>query len=383
MQERLLQSQKMEAVGELAGGIAHNFNNLLTAIMSYAYMAEQQIPVDQHRIRSGFLKIQEAAQRGGTLAHQLLAFSRKQVVQARTLSLRDLALDMDAMLRRLIGASIELVTLPGNDAGYVNADHSQIEQVVINLALNARDAMPKGGRLTLEVARVALDLHDLEGQADAVPGDHVVLTVRDTGTGMTEEVKQRIFDPFFTTKEVDKGTGLGLSSCHGIVAQHGGHIAVESKLGEGTTFNIYLPAEDEPAITSEANDPVEDLAMGSQTVLLVDDEPLLRNMAASVLRSHGYTVLEAGNGVEALEVSERHAGKEIHLLLTDVVMPLMTGGELADRLRTDRPGIKVLLTSGYAADFDTQQRGGKDAFEFMPKPFEPKDLVRRAQEDLA
>ena len=329
------------------------------------------------------LKIQEAAQRGGTLAHQLLAFSRKQVVQARTLSLRDLALDMDAMLRRLIGASIELVTLPGNDAGYVNADHSQIEQVVINLALNARDAMPKGGRLTLEVARVALDLHDLEGQADAVPGDHVVLTVRDTGTGMTEEVKQRIFDPFFTTKEVDKGTGLGLSSCHGIVAQHGGHIAVESKLGEGTTFNIYLPAEDEPAITSEANDPVEDLAMGSQTVLLVDDEPLLRNMAASVLRSHGYTVLEAGNGVEALEVSERHAGKEIHLLLTDVVMPLMTGGELADRLRTDRPGIKVLLTSGYAADFDTQQRGGKDAFEFMPKPFEPKDLVRRAQEDLA
>ena len=382
IQERLLQSQKMEAVGQLAGGIAHNFNNLLTAIMSYSYLTENQLP-EQHRARSGFQQIQEAAQRGGTLTHQLLAFSRRQVVQPKIFSLRELALDMDAMLRRLIGANIELVTLPGNDAGYVNADHGQIEQVVINLALNARDAMSRGGRLTIEIAWVALGLKWLDGQADAVPGDYILLSVRDTGAGMTEQVKQRVFDPFFTTKEVDKGTGLGLSSCHGIVAQHGGHIAVESKPGEGTTFNIYLPAADEPAITSEANDPVQHLPMGSQTVLLVDDEPLVRKMAAGVLRSHGYTVLEAGNGVEALEVSGRHTGEEIHLLLTDVVMPLMSGGELADRLRTDRPNIKVLLMSGYRADLNTQQGVSKEASKFLPKPFGPQDLVRRAQKVLA
>ena len=304
------------------------------------------------------------------------------MVEPTVLDLNDLILDMDKMLRHLISEDIELVTLPGPDLAMIEVDPRQMEQVLVNLAVNARGAMPNGGKLMFETAMVALDQDYLRQHPEATAGEHVVLTVTDTGIGMTQEVKAHAFEPFFTTKEVGKGTGLGLSTCHGIVAQSGGHIAVESEPGRGATFRIYLPSVDEPAAPLPLRDETGYLPVGTETVLLVEDEPLVRRYAARVLRKQGYTVLEAANGHEALSVAHAHDGEEIHLLLTDVVMPLMGGRELADQLRAVRPETKVLYASGYAGDAIVDRGALEPDSALMQKPVTPAVLARKVREML-
>ena len=381
LEQQLLQAQKMEAVGQLAGGIAHDFNNLLTAITCYSDLGIAKLPPD-HRVTSYLQQIQRAAERGSQLTRQLLAFSRRQVIEPRVLNLNDLILNVDGMLRRIISEDIELVTLPAADLELVRVDPGQIEQVLANMVVNARDAMPDGGRLIIETANATLDEAYVRQHLDATAGDHVMVAVRDDGEGMTPEVKTHIFEPFFTTKEVGKGTGLGLSTCYGIVAQSGGHIAVESEPGEGAIFRIYFPKVSE----SSTPDPFQSgpgyMPVGSETLLLVEDEPLLREATSRVLREQGYTVWEASNGHQALSVAQEHADQELSLLLTDVVMPLMGGVELAAQLRDARPETRVIYTSGYTDDAvlngDVIERGST----FMQKPFTPTMLTHTVRSVL-
>ena len=289
---------------------------------------------------------------------------------------------MDKMLRRVIGEDIELVTIPSANLGMIKVDHGQMEQVLVNLAINARDAMHAGGKLVIESANVTLDRRSGERHPNLTPGDFVMFAVRDTGTGMTPETKARIFEPFFTTKEKGKGTGLGLSACHGIIEQNGGHITVDSEPGRGTTFTVYLPRVEEDADVLPLRDIAEYLPQGDEVVLLAEDEPSVRRMISSVLREQGYTVLEAGNGHEALLTAAEHTGEKIHLLLTDVVMPLMGGTMLARRLRDSHPETRVLYTSGYA-DETIVQSGVLDVdTTFVQKPFSPGVLARAVREVL-
>ena len=381
LEQQLLQAQKMEAIGQLAGGIAHDFNNLLTAITCYSDLGIAKLPPD-HRVTSYLQQIQRAAERGSQLTRQLLAFSRRQVIEPRVLNLNDLILNVDGMLRRIISEDIELVTLPAADLELVRVDPGQIEQVLANMVVNARDAMPDGGRLIIETANATLDEAYVRQHLDATAGDHVMVAVRDDGEGMTTEVKTHIFEPFFTTKEIGKGTGLGLSTCYGIVAQSGGHIAVESEPGEGAIFRIYFPKVSE----SSTPDPFQSgpgyMPVGSETLLLVEDEPLLREATSRVLREQGYTVWEASNGHQALSVAQEHADQELSLLLTDVVMPLMGGVELAAQLRDARPETRVIYTSGYTDDAvlngDVIERGST----FMQKPFTPTMLTHTVRSVL-
>ena len=378
--KQLLQSQKMKCVGRLAGGIAHDFNNLLTPIMGYAQLGLAQLPPGAS-LSTNFEEIQKAAERASNLTRQLLAFSRFQVVEPKVINLNGLITNLDKMLRRLIGEDIELETLPACDLNLVRVDPSQIEQVLINLAINAHDAMPHGGRLTIQSANVILDKACFRQHADASPGPYVMLAVTDTGVGMTEEVKNHIFEPFFTTKEDGKGTGLGLATCYGIVRQSGGHIEVHSEVGLGTTFKIYLPSVEGGVQAPDQCEVFVDIPWGSETVLLAEDEPGVRNLAAHVLRSQGYTVLEAANGVEAVHVAEKHS-QDIHLLLTDVVMPKMSGIELAHQLKSMRPDIRVLFTSGYM-DGELGCLGDLgSAADFIHKPFQPIALSRKVRDVL-
>ncbi|HEY7253905.1 MAG TPA: ATP-binding protein [Methylomirabilota bacterium] len=379
-QGQLEQAQKMDAVGRLAGGVAHDFNNLLTVILGRTEMLLQPLP-PEHPMRRGIELIQRTAGRAADLTRQLLAFSRKQVLEATVLDLNVVAADMRDMLGRLIGEDIALVTSPGLELGRVKADRGQIEQVVMNLAVNARDAMPRGGHLIIETENVDLQVEYVRRHVGARPGPHVMLAVSDSGVGIPREIQRHIFEPFFTTKEPGKGTGLGLATVYGIVKQSGGYIECDSEPGRGTTFRIYLPRVDVPAPGAERLGRPAAAAGGTETILLVEDEEGVRELARDILRATGYTVIEARNGAEALLLSERHQGP-LDLLLTDVVMPRMSGRELAERLTPLRPDLSVLYMSGYTDDAVIRHGVLGAGTAFLQKPFTPAILVGRVRETL-
>jgi PAS domain S-box-containing protein len=379
-QHQLAHSQKMEAVGRLAGGVAHDFNNILTVILGRSQLLLGQLRADDPLHKSLEL-IHKSAERAAGLTRQLLAFSRKQVLQPAILDLAAVVGDVTPMLARLIGEDIDLIVTKGPTAGHVKADRGQIEQVIINLVVNARDAMPDGGRITIETANVEVHRDGLAGQGGPAEGPHVVLTVSDTGSGMTPEVQARIFEPFFTTKEHGKGTGLGLSTVYGIVQQHGGYLAVESAVGRGTTFRVYLPRVDAPLDAPERERPAPTRLRGSGTILLVEDEDDVRDFAREVLKSGGYAVLEARDVADA----ERMAivdTRRIDLLLTDVVMPGMSGRELARQLSALRPEMKVLYMSGYTDEAIVHHGVPDPSVVFLPKPFSPAALLQKVRETL-
>ena len=382
-QGQRLQSQKMESMARLAGGIAHDFNNLLTPIMGYAQLSAMHIPSEHENIRTDLHEIEKMAIQGADFTRQLLAFSGRQIIEPTAINLNTLVLDMDRMLRRVIGEDIELVAHTSDRAENVRVDPSQFDQVVMNLVVNARDAMPRGGRIDLEIKNVNLGTDFSRRNPDVQPGDYVVLSVTDTGTGIPDHVKPHVFEPFYTTKLDGTGAGLGLATCYGIVKQHGGHIEIESTVDQGTSVSIYLPR-----ITSETpTDPASvgsssEMPRGTETVLLVEDDTAVRNLAARVLSDQGYTVLKASNGAEALQIAESMSIPQIDLLLTDVIMPIMGGKEIADRLTAMRPDLKVLFTSGYTDDTIARQGILKPGTEFTHKPFSPLELAKKVREVL-
>jgi PAS domain S-box-containing protein len=380
--EQLRQSQKMEAVGCLAGGVAHDFNNLLTVVTGYSDLLLKRPPATCAGMRAPLEEIKKAAERAASLTRQLLTFSRKQMLQPQILDLNSLLTNVDEMLRRMIGEDIELVTHLPSALGRVKADPGQIDQVIMNLAVNARDAMPQGGRLTLEAANVELDSSYASSHESVLPGHYVMIAMSDTGIGMDAETQAHIFEPFFTTKEVGKGTGLGLATVYGIVKQSGGSIRVYSEPGKGTTFKVYLPRIDQAAeVIAPTNMPVDELSRGSETILLAEDEEAVRSLVRGVLESTGYQVLETKGAHDALEVGERHR-KHIHLLLTDVVMPQMSGAELVKHLAPLHPETKVLYMSGYT-DHAVVRHGLLDSSTaFLQKPFTPDALALKVREVL-
>ncbi len=380
LEEQLLQSQKMEGIGRLAGGVAHDFNNLLTAILGYAALLESSLP-PRDRLQEDAREIVKAANRAASLTQQLLAFARKQIITPKIVNLNELVLNIDKMLRRLIGEDIEFVTLPGTDLWPVKVDPIQLEQVLINLAVNSRDAMPTGGRLTIETGNVFLDEDYVLQHVEVTPGPYVMLALSDTGVGMEEQTRAHLFEPFFTTKEKGKGTGLGLATCYGIIKQAGGYIWVYSEPGKGTTFKIYLPHAGGSATWPERSSVLTSDLSGHETILLVEDEPLVREMTAQVLRTHGYNVLVAENGSEALSVAH-DLSSPIHLVITDVVMPQMSGRQLADILRGNRPGIKILYMSGYTENSIVHHGVLEEGIAFIAKPFTPTGLLKRVREEL-
>ena len=379
-QAQLQQSQRLEAVGQLAGGVAHDFNNLLTAIIGYSDFALRKMRAN-NPIRRDIEEIKKAANRAATLTRQLLAFSRKQILKPEVLDLNLVVGDMHKMLERLIGEDIDLVTTLGSDADPVKADRGQLEQIIMNLVVNARDAMPFGGSVTIETANVVFDEAYTAEHVPVKPGKYVMLAVSDTGLGMDANTQLHIFEPFFTTKELGKGTGLGLSTVYGIVKQSGGFIWVYSELNVGTTFKIYLPSLTELHFDQElmSIDTAERSETG--TVLLVEDDPLVRNVALRALESAGYKVLESGNGLGALAMAHS-CDDEIDLLITDVVMPLMGGRELAQELSALHPKTSILFMSGYTDDAVVRHGIMDKDIEYLQKPFTPESLVRRVSEVL-
>ena len=378
-EERLHLSQRLEAVGQLAGGVAHDFNNLLTAITSYTQLLLDDAPPNDHR-REDLLEIKKAADRATSLTRQLLAFSRKQVLEPCVLDINGVVADLEKMLRRLIGEHIALVTDCLPSLARVRADRGQLEQVIVNLAVNARDAMPNGGTLRIGTSNVELTREHWLGHPDveAKPGRYVLIAVADSGVGMDHETQARIFEPFFTTKGPGRGTGLGLATVYGIVKQSGGYIWVNSELGEGTTFRIYLPAVQLPAEQGDSGGASPLAPKGSGTILLVEDEPAVRALARRVLEQSGYNVLEAADGVEAERVMSRHAGP-LDLVLTDVVMPNLGGKALVERLRARHPALNVLFMSGYP-EGEIERRGlTGDRAAYLEKPFSPQTLRDRVR----
>ena len=379
LEAELRQAQKMEAIGRLAGGVAHDFNNLLTVIAGRGELLRYRLPADSPLIRHADL-ILKTAERAAALTQQLLAFSRKQVLQPKLLDLAAVVAGMEKILRRLIGEDVELRTVSGEGLGVVRADPGQIEQVILNLAVNGRDAMPDGGRLVLETANVTLDEAFARQHAGARAGRYVTLSVSDTGAGMPPEVLAHLFEPFFTTKGVGKGTGLGLATVYGIIKQSGGYITVQSEPGRGARFDIYLPRIEGASADQDAA-PAPEPRPGRETILLVEDQPEVRDLARDILHGYGYTVLEARNGGEALEVWGRHGG-QVDLLLTDVVMPQMGGRELADRLLATQRGLRVLYMSGYTDDTLGREGVLDPGRAYLPKPFTSVTLLRRVRDVL-
>ncbi|MCS6859198.1 MAG: PAS domain S-box protein [Abditibacteriales bacterium] len=380
LEAQLRQVQKMEAIGRLAGGIAHDFNNLLTAIIGYAELLMVNLPPESP-LRAHAEGIFKAGGSAASLTRQLLAFSRQQVLQPEVLNLNDIVSHTTQFIERLIGEDIQVVTMLDPQLRLVEADPTQIEQVILNLAVNARDAMPQGGTLTLETKNVYLDEAYARLHFETQPGHYVLLAVSDSGVGMDEETQLHIFEPFFTTKEMGKGTGLGLSTVYGIVKQSGGRIEVYSEEGRGTTFKIYLPCLEgaaEAAAESVASPP---LLPGQETILIVEDADAVRDSAREALSQSGYTVLEARNGEEALRLSQQHAGP-IHLLLTDVMMPLMSGRELAEQLTAQRPETKVLYMSGYTDNAIVNHGVLAPGIAYLQKPFSPAVLTQKVREVL-
>ncbi len=380
LENQLRQAQRMETIGRLAGGVAHDFNNLLTVIKGYCDLllerksaAGASLPQLEH--------IAKAAEQAASLTRQLLAFSRQQVLQPKVFSLNTLVSNTDSMLRRLISEDVEMVTITSKNIGAIKADPSQMEQVILNLVINARDAMPNGGKLTLETANVELDESYAQAHLATLPGSYVMLAVSDTGMGMDEETQAHIFEPFFTTKELGKGTGLGLSMVYGIVKQSGGYIWVHSEIGKGSAFKVYLPRvfehEQEIASPFPASTPLQ----GKETILLVEDDPLVRELAFEILQSRGYNVLVAEHPETAIRLCQQHAGK-IHLVLTDVVMPGMNGSQMVDEIAAMRPGISVLFMSGYTDTAIIRDGNFDEATAFLQKPFSPTVLGRKVREML-
>jgi len=380
-EEQLRHALKMEAIGRLAGGVAHDFNNMLTAVIGTAELAMLELHRD-HPVRKDLKEIKQTADRAANLTRQLLAFARQQIIAPAILNLNELIMNLNKMLRRLIGEDIELVILPASNLGLIKVDANQIEQVIVNLTINARDAMPEGGTLHFETSNVLVDAETANRRPELKAGDYVQLTVRDTGFGMTEEIKAHLFEPFFTTKEVGKGTGLGLATCYGIIKQSGGYIEVESEPGQGTLFRIYWPCLEETAEATPILDSLSTMPQGSETVLLVEDEPTVREVATRLLREQGYNVLVAANGDEALHLARTHAKDTIHLLVTDVVMPRLSGKAVADQLKVLRPEMKVLFISGYSDESVMRHGSAGAGWNFLQKPFSPTVLAYKIRDLL-
>jgi two-component system cell cycle sensor histidine kinase/response regulator CckA len=380
LEEQLRQSQKMEAIGRLAGGVAHDFNNMLSVILSYGEILLADMKPGEP-MRDEVEEIRKAGKRAADLTRQLLMFSRQQVLEPKVLDLNEILSGMEKMLQRILGADVDLVTMPASSLGRVRVDRSSIEQVIMNLAVNARDAMPTGGRLTMETSNVVLDDAYARSHLGAAAGRYVMLAITDTGTGMDQATLARIFEPFFTTKEVGKGTGLGLSTVFGITQQCGGGVWAESEPGKGTTFKVYLPRVDSEAEAANRLEAQPTSSRGAETILLVEDDDQVRAVARGILRRHGYHVIDARNAGEALLSAEKHAGR-IHLLLSDVVMPQMSGPELAKRLAGTRPEMKVLCMSGYTDDSIVRHGVIEARFAFIQKPITPETLSKRVREVL-
>jgi len=383
LEVQLQQSRRMEAVGRLAGGIAHDFNNLLTIIKGYTEMALNRAGI-RAEVRSDIERIEDAAERATGLVRQLLAFSRQQVLQPKNLDLNSIVLGLDKLLRRLMGADIEMKTLVGENVGTVKADPGQVEQVIMNLVVNARDAMPNGGRLTVETANAELDATYARDHATVRPGRYVMLAVTDTGVGMDAETVAHIFEPFYTTKGGTSGTGLGLATVYGIVKQSGGYIWVYSEPGKGSSFKVYLPRVDAPAEAPQAARKQTRARKGTETILLVEDEPAVRELTRMVLAAQGYSVVEAQSAEDAERLSENHGtnGTQIHLLLTDVVMPGLSGRELARRITARHPKMRVLYMSGYTHNVIAGSGTLETGIAFLQKPFTPAGLVDKVREVL-
>jgi hypothetical protein len=377
LEAQLRHMLKTETIGRLAGGIAHDFNNLLAVILSYASLALRDLPPGT-RLRSDLDEIVQAGQRAAGLTRQLLAFSRRQVLEPRILGLNDLIVDMNKMLRRLIGEDVVLSVDPATEIGTVRADRGQLEQVLMNLVVNARDAMPEGGVVTIETRDAVVD-EERARRHGVGPGVYVRLAVSDTGVGMSDDVKAHLFEPFFTSKDAGRGTGLGLATSYGIIRQSGGFFEVESSPGRGARFEVYLPRLAQPA--DAAREEALEVPRGTETVLVVEDEPALREVAVRGLRELGYVVLEAADGSEALRVADRFDGR-IHLLLTDVVMPGLGGRKVAERLRAVRPELKVLFTSGYTDGAFLSQANLDSSMSFLQKPFTVATLARKVRESV-
>lgn len=380
LEARLLQIQKMDAIGRLAGGVAHDFNNLLAVITGCTDLACQMVE-DEHPAKLELAEIQKAAARAAALTRQLLAFARRQAFEPRPLNLNTLILDMEKLLRRLIREDITLDSVPAPDLWLTRADPGQIEQVLVNLAVNARDAMPRGGRLTIVTSNLVVDESFERTHPAMAPGHYVRLVVHDTGIGMNEATRKRAFEPFFTTKEPGEGTGLGLATCYGIIAQHGGTIDLVSAPGQGTTVTIFLPRATPAEHVAQFISPERTARRGTETILLVEDDSAVRALTARVLRSHGYTVLEAANGQEAITIAQEQ-GSRIQLLLSDHVMPHMSGVSLAGYLATMLPELKVLLMSGYVDDQAALQSGLLAEAPMLQKPFTPMMLIRQVRDLL-
>jgi len=379
LEAQLRQAQKMEAVGMLAGGIAHDFNNLLTIITGYGQLVLNTLGAEDPN-RSAIEQIMKAGERAAGLTRQLLAFSRRQVLQPKVLEVNQLVSGLGSMLRRLIGEDIELHLLLAPDAGRINADPGQLEQVIMNLAVNARDAMPRGGTLTLETRNVNLDERYAASHLSVRPGAYVLIAVSDTGTGMDRETRAHLFEPFFTTKGQGRGTGLGLSIVFGIVKQSGGNIEVYSEKGRGTSVKVYMPRADQGAIMdaegAEAHSP-----RGTETILLVEDEEMVRTLVRETLEREGYKILDASSPEEALRLSQEH-DRPIELMITDVVMPKLNGRELADRVAESRPHMKVLYMSGYTDNAVVNSGVLDGQMPFLQKPFTPMALARKVRQVL-
>jgi CheY-like chemotaxis protein len=377
LEEQYRQAQKMEAIGCLTGGIAHDFNNLLTAIDGFTELAQFQIPPEDP-VQELIIKARQSSRRAIELVRQLLAFSRKQIIEPKVLDLNEVVSEMDRMLRRIISEDIVLETILAPGLWSTKIDPTQIEQVIINLAVNARDAMPTGGKLIIETKNVVLDDDFAAHHLDVQSGEHVLLAVRDTGTGMSEEIKARIFEPFFTTKEKGKGTGLGLATAYGIVKQSKGDIQCYSKAGAGTTFKIYLPRVHEAAQSLNCPEAKRQMPSGGETILLVEDNDEVRELTRHVLQTQGYTLVEARNGHEALQLIGS-SSDPIHLLLTDVIMPEMNGVDLAKQLSDTHVDTKILFMSGYTDETIEPHGVLEPDVAFLQKPFSPMILARKVR----
>jgi two-component system, cell cycle sensor histidine kinase and response regulator CckA len=399
LEAQIVEAQKMEVVGHLASGVAHDFNNILAVIVGYSDMMMRELGPD-NPLRKDVGEIQRACERAVGLTRQLLVFSRKATVQPAVLDLNAVVSDLDNMLRRLLDENIEMTIVPGKHVGRVKADSGYVGQVLMNLVVNARDAMPNGGQITIATTNVTLDenhspcgvgvgtspdgVPPLTPQGKhthtgAVPGDYVMLSVSDTGTGMTQEAKARLFEPFFTTKPKGKGTGLGLLTCQTIVQQSGGHIGVYSEAGKGTTFKIFLPRVDLPLDTDTQFVKAGPLPRGTETLLLVEDEPSLRHLASGILEAQGYTLLRANNGQEGLRAAREWKGQPIRLVITDVIMPQMGGKVMAEWLKTTYPDLKILFTSGYTDDTISRHGVLEPGVAFLPKPYTPAALTHKVR----
>jgi PAS domain S-box-containing protein len=381
LEAQLSQSQKMETVGRLAGGIAHEFNNILTAIIGQSELLLGDLPAGSPLAKNA-TEITKAADRAATLTRQLLAYGRKQFLQPETLDLNRVITGMEGVFHHLMGGDVDTQFVPASGLQAVKADAGQIEQVIMNMVINARDAMPDGGKLTLETSNVLLDGESVGRYPELKPGDYVMLAITDTGTGMSAEVKARLFEPFFSTKGVGQGTGLGLSTCYGIIKQSGGHISVYSEPARGTTFKIYLPQMESQAKNLIQHLDSPDLPRGTETILLVEDDSALREMAATILRRLGYTVLAAANGIEALSLKQQRGIGHIDLLFTDVVMPQMSGRELADRVLALYPRTRILFTSAYTENAIIHQGVLNRDVALLQKPFTPSALAHKLREVL-